>query len=92
MQCLRVAGDQIFLKGDQEFAISGKQKGRVREETSVVSGTTEMSVQKPTPQTAPPIEPPTQRDELRRGKKNFRGWSLSGKFDRQPCSNFLKGI
>ena len=30
----------MVLKMDKEFAINGKQKGSVREETSVVSGTT----------------------------------------------------
>ena len=27
----------MVLKGDKEFAVNGKQKGSVREETSVVS-------------------------------------------------------
>ena len=35
----------MVLKEEMEFAISGKQKGSVREETSAVSGTTVMSVQ-----------------------------------------------
>ena len=43
-QSLRVAGDQVVLKKDKEFAISGKQEGSVREETNAVSGTTIMSV------------------------------------------------
>ena len=46
---------------------------------------------KPTPKTAPPSEPPTQRGRSAWRKKNLRGWSPSGKFDRQPCKNFLKG-
>ena len=37
---LQIAGVNVVLKEDQEFAINGKQKGCVREETSVVSGTT----------------------------------------------------
>ena len=61
VQWLRVAGDKVVLKEDKEFAISGKQKDSVREETNAVSGTTVMSVQKPTPKTAPSSEPPTQR-------------------------------
>ena len=36
--------DQVVLKEDTEFAISGKQKGSVREETDAVFGTTVMSV------------------------------------------------
>ena len=36
---LRIKEVNVLLKEDQEFA-NGKQKGCVREETSVVSGTT----------------------------------------------------
>ena len=39
-------GDFVVLKGDG-FAVNGKQKGSVREETKAVSGTTVMSVQNP---------------------------------------------
>ena len=35
----------MVWKEDKEFAINEKQKDCVREETSVVSGTSEMSVQ-----------------------------------------------
>ena len=35
----------MVLNGEKEFAISGMQKGSVREETTAVSGTTVMSVQ-----------------------------------------------
>ena len=44
-QRLRVAGVCVELKQEKEFAISGKQKDSVREETNAVSGTTVMSVQ-----------------------------------------------
>ena len=37
--------DQVVLKEDKEFAINGKQKDSVREETRVVSSTTGMNVQ-----------------------------------------------
>ena len=47
-QWLRVAGDYVVLKEDKEFATNGKQKGSVREETSVVSGTMGMSVNRST--------------------------------------------
>ena len=47
---------------------------------------------KSTPKTAPSSEPPTQRGGGASRKENLRGWSPSGKFDRQPCKNFLKGI
>ena len=35
----------MVLKEDKEFAVNGKQKDRVREETSVVFGTMKISVQ-----------------------------------------------
>ena len=68
------------------------KKGSVREETSAVSGTTGMSVQN---RHQKPLHPPSHQQkevEVRRGKKNLRGRSPSGKFGRQPCKNFLKGI
>ena len=40
-----VAWDFVALKEDKEFAINGELKVSVREETSVVSSTTVMSVQ-----------------------------------------------
>ena len=49
---------------------------------------------KPTPKAAPPSEP--QSSKTRGGsvsrKRNVRGRSQSGKFNRQPCKYFLKGI
>ena len=65
-----------------------KQKDRVRG----VSGTMKIRVQKPTPETAPPSEPPTQRGRSASKKKNVRGRSPTGKFARQPCRDYLKGI
>ena len=44
-QWLRIARVNVVLKEDKENASNGKQKDSVREETSVVSGTTGMSVQ-----------------------------------------------
>ena len=38
-------GINVVWRGDKEFAISGKQKDSVREETNAVSSTTAMSVQ-----------------------------------------------
>ena len=46
---------------------------------------------KPTPKTAPLSDPPTQRGRSASRRRNLRGRSPSGKFDRQPCKNFLKG-
>ena len=82
----------MVLKEDTEFAGNGVQKASVRQETSVVSGTMRKSVQKLTPKTAPPSEPPTQRGWSASRRKNLRGWSPSGKFSRQPCRDYLKGI
>ena len=42
------------VENEKEFAISGKPKDSVREETNAVSDTTAMSVQERTPKTAPP--------------------------------------
>ena len=41
---------------DKEFAVNGKQKDSVREETNAVSCTKIMNVKKPTPKTAPSSE------------------------------------
>ena len=47
---------------------------------------------KSTPKTAPPSEPPTQRDGRSASRKrNLRGQSPSGKTNRQRCRDFLKG-
>ena len=45
---------------------------------------------KPTPKTASPFEPPTQRGRSASRNRNLRGPSPSGKFDRQPCRGYLK--
>ena len=47
---------------------------------------------KQTPKTTPPSVPPTRGGGSASRKKNFGGRSPSGKFDRQLCKNFLKGI
>ena len=89
-----IAGVNLVLEKDKENAINGKQKDSVREETSEVSGTMKMSVQKPTTKTAPPSELPTQSTPRGRSasrKRSLSGRSSSGKTKRQPCKNFLKG-
>ena len=45
---------------------------------------------KPTPKTAPPSEPATQRGRSASRKNNLKGRSQSGKFDRQPCKDYLR--
>ena len=44
-QWLRIAIVNVVLKEDKENVTNGEQKDSVREETSVVSGTTGMSLQ-----------------------------------------------
>ena len=73
----------MVLKKEKELAISGKQKGSVREETNAVCG-------RPTPKTAPSSEPPTQRGGRASRKGSLRGRSQSGKSNRQP-EKLLKG-
>ena len=46
---------------------------------------------KPTVKTTPSSEPPTPRGRSASRKRNLRGWSPSGKTNRQPCRDFLKG-
>ena len=60
------------------------------EETSVVSSTMKISVQNR--HQKPLSEPPTPRGRSASRKKNLRGPSPSGKFARQPCSEYRNGI
>ena len=84
--------DKVVLKEDKEFAINGKQKDSVREETNAVLRHEGHERAKPTPKTAPPCEPPTPRGRSASRKRSLGGRSPSGKTNRQPCKNFLKGI
>ena len=68
-QWLRVAGDKVVLKEEKEFAISGKQKNSVREETHVVSGTTVMNVQNRHQKPLHPLCHQHEEVEVRRGKR-----------------------
>ena len=65
-QWLRIAGVNVVLKEDKEFAISGKHKGSVREETSAVSGTTVMSVHNRHQKPLHPLSHQHQEVEVRR--------------------------
>ena len=58
--------DQVGLKEEKEFAISGKQEGSVREETNAVSGTTVMSVQNRQQKPLHPLSHQHQEVEVRR--------------------------
>ena len=46
---------------------------------------------KPTPKTAPSSEPPTLRGRSASRKRSVSCTNHSGKSNRQPCKNFLKG-
>ena len=59
----------VVFKGDMEFAISGKQKDRVRKETNPVSGTTVMSVQNQHQKPLHPLSHQHHEVEVRRGKR-----------------------
>ena len=65
------------------------KKGSVREETNAVSGTTTI-VQNRHQKPLHPLSHQQQEGRASR-KRSLRGKSPSGKTDRQPCKNFLKG-
>ena len=58
----------MVLKDEKEFAVSGKQKGSVREETNAVSGTTVMSVQNRHRKPLHPLSHQHKEVEMRREK------------------------
>ena len=68
VQWLRVAGDLVLLKQEKKFAITGKQKDSVREETSAVSGTTVVSAQNRHQKPLHPLSHQHQGLEVRREK------------------------
>ena len=76
VQWLRVAGVKKVL--DKEFAIIGKQKGSVREETSVVSGTTEMSVQNRHQKPLHPLSHQHKEVDVHRGKRTSEAGAHQG--------------
>ena len=88
---ITIAGVKVVLKEDTEVAINGKQKGSVREETRVVSGTPKYACKTSTKNSST-FEPPKQKGRSASREKNLRGRSPSGKFARQPCKDHLKGI
>ena len=90
-QWLRVAGDQVVLKEEKVFAVSGKQKGQCSRGDRCSSRHDGYERAKPTPKTAPPSEPPTPRGRSASTERSFRGRSPSAKTNPQPCKNFLKG-
>ena len=81
-----------MLKEDKENATNGKQKGQCSRGDKCSFRHDEDKRAKPTPKTAPPSEPPTQRGRRESRKKKLRGRGPPGKFARLPCEDFLKGI
>ena len=68
------------IERDKEFAISGKQRDSVREESKAVSGTTVVSVQNRHQKPLHPLDHQHQEVESgSRKKKNLRGRGPSGK-------------
>ena len=92
VQWLRVAGDEVVLKGDKEFAINGKLKGQCSRGDKCSSRHDSGERAKSTLKTNPSCDPQTQRGRSASRKGTLRGRSPSGKIDRQPCKDFLKGI
>ena len=58
----------MALKEEEKFAISGKQKGSVREETNVISGTRATIVQNRHQKPFSPLSHQNQEVEVRREK------------------------
>ena len=81
-----------MLQKDKEFAINGKQKKQCSRGDKCSFRYDGHERAKQTPKTTPPSVPPTRGGGSASRKKNFGGRSPSGKFDRQLCKNFLKGI
>ena len=75
-QWSRIAGVNVVLKEDKEFAVGGKQKDSVREETNAVFGTTVMSVQNRHQKPLHPLSHQHQEVEVRREKEPQRQESV----------------
>ena len=75
------------------FVTSGKKKGSIRRETSVVSGMRATIVQSRHQKAVPASEPQNSKTRGRcvSRKRKARGRSQSEKFNRPPCKYFLKG-
>ena len=81
----------MVLKEDKVFVTGGKKKGQCSRGDKCSFRHESNDRAKPTPKTTPSSEPPTQRGRSASRKGSFRGRSQSGKSNRQPCKNFLKG-
>ena len=81
----------MVLKEENEFAISGKQEGSVREETNAVSSTSVMKLRNRHQKPLHPLNHQHPRGRSASRKRSLRGRSPYSKTSRQPCKNFLKG-
>ena len=79
------------MREEKEFATTGKQKVSVREETNAVSDTRVMIVKNRHQKPLHPLSHHHQEVGVRREERSLRGRSPSGKTNRQPCKNLLKG-
>ena len=73
-----------------KWHINGKQKSSYREETSVVSGTTVVSVQNRHRKPLHPLSHQHEEVEVHRGQRTSEAGVRFGKTKRQPCKNFWK--
>ena len=88
----RVAGDQVALNEEKGFVTCGQKKGSVRSENNVVSGMRVMIVQNRHQKTRHLCSTNSKKKKRGRSaprKRNVRGRSQSGKFNRQPCKYVL---
>ena len=82
----------MALKEEKEFAVSGKQKDSVGEETSAVSGTRVTIVQNRHQKPLHFVSHEHQEVEVRREKGASEVGVQSEKSNRQPCTDFLKSF
>ena len=88
----RIRGNNVAFTKDKETVGNGKPQGCVRKETTAVSGTIEISVQKTTTQPTPSPEPSTQTQGVTNSAifRSPGGRSPSGKISRPPCKELVR--
>ena len=92
-QWSRVTRDEVVLKEEKVFVTSGKKKSSVRIETSVVSRMRVTIVQSRYQKPHHTLSHKLQKHEVEvcREKRNASGKMQSEKFNRPPCTYFMKG-
>ena len=83
----------IGVEGGKGICYQWKEKGQCPQGDRCSFRHESKNRAKPTPKVAPPSEPPTPKTQARSAsrKRNVRGRSRSGKFNRPPRKYFLKG-